>query len=142
MIARPKPVQDPIPIWIGGNSKLTRRRVAQRAQGWMPMMGSPEMSATARTPLLASLEEVATAVAEVRDAAEAQGRTDVIDVVYSYNPEGGLVEESDRRREELADIEQAGATWVVVSTDSTDHAETTEFLERFGSEHLSPDGQA
>ena len=56
VIARPKPVQDPIPIWIGGNSKLSRRRVAQRAQGWMPMMGSPEMSATARTPLLGSLE--------------------------------------------------------------------------------------
>ena len=49
VIARPRPVQDPIPIWIGGNSKLSRRRVAERAQGWMPMFGPPELSATART---------------------------------------------------------------------------------------------
>jgi len=33
VIARPRPAQDPIPIWIGGNSKLTLRRVAEKAQG-------------------------------------------------------------------------------------------------------------
>ena len=43
VIARPRPVQDPIPIWIGGNSKLTRRRVAERAHGWMTMSGSAEV---------------------------------------------------------------------------------------------------
>lgn len=36
--AQPVPAQQPHPpIWLGGNSKLTRRRVAERAQGWMPM---------------------------------------------------------------------------------------------------------
>ena len=35
--ANPKPVQKPHPpIWIGGNSRLARRRVAKYAQGWMP----------------------------------------------------------------------------------------------------------
>ena len=38
-IGRPAPVQQPIPIWIGGNAKLTLRRVAERAQGWMPLRG-------------------------------------------------------------------------------------------------------
>ena len=38
-IGRPRPVQIPIPIWIGGNAKLTLRRVAERAQGWMPLTG-------------------------------------------------------------------------------------------------------
>ena len=31
VIQRPRPAQDPIPIWIGGNSKLSRRRAAHRA---------------------------------------------------------------------------------------------------------------
>jgi probable F420-dependent oxidoreductase len=50
VIALPRPVQDPIPVWIGGNSKLSRRRAAERAQGWMPMSGPPELSVTAREP--------------------------------------------------------------------------------------------
>ena len=50
VIARPRPPQQPIPIWIGGNSKLTRRRVAQRANGWMPMFGPEALFATTRTP--------------------------------------------------------------------------------------------
>ena len=33
VVQRPRPAQDPIPIWIGGNSKLTRRRVAEHARG-------------------------------------------------------------------------------------------------------------
>ena len=33
VIALPRPVQDPIPIWIGGNSKAARRRVAERGAG-------------------------------------------------------------------------------------------------------------
>jgi hypothetical protein len=49
VIARPRPVQSPIPIWIGGNSKLSRRRAATKAQGWMPMMGGPQLVKTART---------------------------------------------------------------------------------------------
>ena len=50
VIARPRPVQDPIPIWIGGNSRRSRRRVAERAQGWMPMSGTAELSATGADP--------------------------------------------------------------------------------------------
>ena len=36
--AQPRPHSRPHPpLWIGGNSKLTMRRVVDRAQGWMPM---------------------------------------------------------------------------------------------------------
>jgi probable F420-dependent oxidoreductase len=58
VIQRPRPARVPIPIWIGGNSKLSRRRVAERAQGWMPMGGPPQLSATARTPAIGSLDEL------------------------------------------------------------------------------------
>ena len=49
LIARPSPKAGTIPIWIGGNAKISRRRVATRAQGWMPMSGPPEMATTTRT---------------------------------------------------------------------------------------------
>ena len=39
-------------LWIGGNSKLTRCRVAERAHGWLPMLGSEALFSTARTAAL------------------------------------------------------------------------------------------
>lgn len=40
MKLRPRPVQQPIPIWIGGGTKAALRRVAERGDGWIPQ-GNP-----------------------------------------------------------------------------------------------------
>jgi probable F420-dependent oxidoreductase len=138
VIGRPRPVQDPIPIWIGGNSKLSRRRVAARAQGWMPMGGPPELSTTARTPSLGTLDDLAGHIAEVREAAAAAGRTDPIDILYSY-PDRSIEEpdtEVDRHREQLAQLEKAGITWTVITCESRSPEATFEFLEAFGTAYL------
>jgi probable F420-dependent oxidoreductase len=38
---RPRPVQLPLPIWVGGSSKPAMRRAAERGDGWLPQ-GPPE----------------------------------------------------------------------------------------------------
>jgi probable F420-dependent oxidoreductase len=140
VIARPRPVQDPIPIWIGGNSRLSRRRVAGKAQGWMPMMGSAELVATARTVAITSLVQLAGMITEVRDAAAQAGRTGAIDVMSSYQdwsiarPEA----EPDRHREAFAEYEKAGVTNLVISCRTRTPAETREFIEAFGKAYLPP----
>ncbi|MEE2030812.1 LLM class F420-dependent oxidoreductase [Rhodococcus chondri] len=138
VIARPRPVQNPIPIWIGGNSKLTRRRVAERAQGWMPMSGGDQLSSTARTRGLGSTEQLADDIAEMREKAVAAGRSDHIDVVYSYSR--GIAEPTvdvDGHRENLAELEKAGVDWVLVSCRIEGLSATLEFLDSFGSTYLS-----
>lgn len=139
VVALPRPVQEPIPVWIGGNSKLSRRRVAERAQGWMPMSGGAELSATARTPMLGSVAELAAAVRELRERAAEVGRTDRIDVAYSYHGDGldDPAADPDRHREAFAELERAGVTWVVVSSRTRSAAATKEFLEAFGATYLS-----
>ncbi|MGD6749609.1 LLM class F420-dependent oxidoreductase [Streptomyces sp. BH105] len=135
--ALPRPAQQPIPVWIGGNSRLSRRRAAERAQGWMPMSGGAELSATARTPTLGPLSELAGAIGEVRDATAAAGRGDRVDVLHSYHEEG-LTEptlDADRHREAFAALEKAGVTWVVVSCPHESAAATLEFLEAFGTSY-------
>jgi hypothetical protein len=136
--AGPRPVQDPIPIWIGGNSRLSRRRVAQRAQGWLSMSGGARLNATARTPGLGPLPELAATIAELREAAATAGRTDPIDVSYSYQGTGidRPAADADRHREALAEVEKAGVTWVVVSAPTTSLPATLEFLDAFGSTYL------
>jgi probable F420-dependent oxidoreductase len=125
VIARPRPVQSPIPIWIGGNSRLSRRRAAERAQGWMPMLGSPELSATTRTVHIASLDHLAELIAEVRDTAAAAGRTDTLDVLASYD-----------ENTSVADMERAGVTWLIVSSDTRTPSETFAFVDDFGAAYL------
>jgi probable F420-dependent oxidoreductase len=36
----PRPVQQPIPIWVGGGTRAALRRVAERGDGWIPQ-GNP-----------------------------------------------------------------------------------------------------
>jgi alkanesulfonate monooxygenase SsuD/methylene tetrahydromethanopterin reductase-like flavin-dependent oxidoreductase (luciferase family) len=56
----PKPVQQPLPLWIGGNSESAMRRTGQPGDGWIPSFITP-----ARFRL---------GVEKVRAAAEAAGR--------------------------------------------------------------------
>ncbi|MDR7486610.1 MAG: TIGR03619 family F420-dependent LLM class oxidoreductase [Armatimonadota bacterium] len=56
----PKPLQDPLPIYVGGNSPRHHRRVAQYADGWLPAALTPD--------------EVAAGLAAIRTAAAAAGR--------------------------------------------------------------------
>jgi probable F420-dependent oxidoreductase len=56
----PKPAQDPMPIYAGGNHPEVRRRAGQYGQGWMPAVLSPE--------------EIARGIEDVHRAAAAAGR--------------------------------------------------------------------
>ncbi|MGW0183750.1 LLM class F420-dependent oxidoreductase [Nocardia sp. NPDC003345] len=141
--ARPTPVQQPIPIWIGGNSALSRRRVARAAHGWIPMSGGAELSSTARTPELGSIDDLARKIGEVRTAAENAGRTDHIDLVYSYGHTGltGPGADPEPHREAFAALARAGVDWITVSTragvhDTLDPAVTFDFLSSFGATYI------
>lgn len=138
VVALPRPVQDPIPIWIGGNSKAARRRVVERASGWMPMIGPPELARTAQTSTLASIDDVALAIFELREEADRIGRTEPIDHLTSYSdaslsaPTGDV----ERHREALGRIEQAGVTHVLVSHDRAEPAVILEWLAAFGATYI------
>jgi probable F420-dependent oxidoreductase len=138
LVARPSPAGQ-IPIWIGGNAKITRRRVATRAQGWMPMTGSSELFTTTRTAQLADLDDVAAAVRELKEMAG--DRADEIDILMLYT-DPSIVDPTadvDRHREALSRMRDAGATWVAFAFDFTAQAETIDFVEGFGATYLGHD---
>jgi len=84
----PTPVQSPLPIWIGGNSKLTRRRVAAGAQGWMPMWNPAAHSAVTRTAPLESLADLRDLITALRADARDAGRMDHIDMAITPHSSG------------------------------------------------------
>lgn len=138
IVARPSPSR-PIPIWLGGNSKLTRRRVAARAQGWMPMSGPPEMATTTRTAHLGGLDDIAAAVREMKDMAG--DRADDLDVMILYTDDSILEPGRDveRHRDMLGRMREAGATWVSFAWDFSTQAETLAWVEGFAEHHLGAD---
>lgn len=53
----PKPIQDPLPIYPGGNADASLRRAAKWGQGWLPAGIGPETIAEKRETLLRYAEE-------------------------------------------------------------------------------------
>ncbi len=134
VIARPRPPQQPIPIWIGGNSKLTRQRVAQRANGWMPMLGPGWLFATVRTAAISGLDELAAAIAQLR--ADAGERGAALDISAAYTEPSVHDPDTDwgKHRDAIAALGEAGVTWVIVPGRAGTRDSSVTFLERFGKE--------
>jgi len=141
-IGLPRPAQDPIPIWIGGNSALARQRVAQRAQGWMPLTGPVDISATTRTPRIDSVEDLGRRIRALRE--EAGDRADGIDVAVAYTDPTIARPEVDveRHRDALGRLEEVGATWIVLPAPPGTHPAPAEYLEAFARTYIAPDGDA
>jgi probable F420-dependent oxidoreductase len=139
--ARPRPVQDPIPIWIGGNSARARQRAADRAQGWMPLTSAVDISATTRSPHIASTAELARLVRDLHERAGARaGELDVV-AVYADPTIGAPGRDVDRHRAALAGLADAGATWIVVpGPPSTSLAATLTFIDEFATTYIHAEG--
>jgi probable F420-dependent oxidoreductase len=137
VIQLPRPTQQPIPIWIGGNSKLARRRVARGAQAWMPMGGTEELAQTTRTAHIGSLDVLRDMIADVKDMAG--DRAASLDFVGQY-PDPGLspnpTQDVARHRDAFARQAEAGITWVVVGATHGPPERQHAFIEEFGATYI------
>lgn len=118
LIALPAPVQQPIPVWIGGNSDLSLRRVARHGSGWIPLIGPKAMSGVVRTPVIASLDELGNKIEHLQKlwTKEArEGRPDIlIPFPESINTQAGDQVDYAQHRDTLAELAAMGVTWVFI----------------------------
>jgi probable F420-dependent oxidoreductase len=135
VIAKPVPAQNPIPIWIGGNSQLTLRRVASRAQGWMPLGGTPLLAQTSKTAHIASRAELRSKIEQVRrDAGQRP-----IDVVHGYPMfrRGTTRADFDRHRREFEGLGECGVNWLVIEAPHAEPTEVADWVRWFGNTTIS-----
>jgi len=140
--SRPLPVQLPHPpIWIGGNSALTRRRVAAVAQGWTPMMAGEALSKVTRTAAISSLDRLRAAIDELRDMTSGYGRDpDSLEIQVNgalHSQEGAEDLSAERYLESIASLEGIGVTQVVVHLELDDSRRAEETIASFGT-HVIP----
>src|SRR5215207_3487733 len=48
LTVRPKPLQDPLEVWLGGNAPSALRRAGRLSDGWLPSLCTPEEAASGR----------------------------------------------------------------------------------------------
>lgn len=140
VICLPRPVQQPVPIWIGGNSRLSMRRVAERAQGWMPMLSNETVSATTRTAHIGDIETLGVRVAELREMAPFRAQEMEVLVTYpdvSINDPGSSVE---MHRDTLGRLAAAGVTWVGIPGAASSESRTLESIAFIGESLVSSRG--
>jgi probable F420-dependent oxidoreductase len=140
LTANPKPETAP-PIWIGGNSRLSRRRVARYGDGWTPFPAPRTLSATTKTPPLETVEDLTAMLDELWVYVDEAGRArSEIDVAFS-TPAGGRLDEgfdADAHLAALDELASLGVTWVGVSVPGRSLSESLEGLERYGAAVISP----
>ena len=142
-IVKPGFVQLPHPpLWLGGKSNLTMRRIAAWGQGWSVMMGSPTLSKTARTKNIESVADLKEALANLQVLVEANGRSmDEITIQAStpalHPSTNASVEQKINALGELASI---GVSWVGADLWSDSISESKDRYQDF-SENIAPHAQ-
>jgi probable F420-dependent oxidoreductase len=141
--ANPKPTTRP-PLWIGGNSQLSRRRVARYGDGWTPFPAPRSVSQTTKTPALETVADLARMLDELWGFVDEAGRDrSEIDVAFGTaegGPPGHSSFDPDAHRAGLEELMRLGVTWghIGVPGDSLMHA--LETLQHYGETVIAPLG--
>lgn len=129
----PRPVQESVPIWVGGSSAPARRRAAERGDGWLPQ-------GTMRAQLPAMLDDI-------RSRRESFGNTDPIDLGATHEPmylgsqdlplpSSVMQGSSDELVASFKGLEELGCSHAIAFFVSMSSADLVEQVHRFGEDVL------
>lgn len=136
---RPGPVQRPHPpLLIGGNSRASRRRVAQRAQGWAPILMDDVGATTTRTARLGSPADLVVALADLESLLDEEHRCLAdVEVLVAWEPTQQLAGPYRPIIEAIGRIAEAGGTSVLVEAPGEDLESTLDLLSAYGAEVIT-----
>jgi probable F420-dependent oxidoreductase len=141
-VSRPMALQRPHPpIWIGGNSRLARERVARIGTGWAPLYASQVLSQTTRTPAMDSADLLRDAIDDLRGLVVAAGR-DPSDVTVQLTAGTELQDaiasaDSGPLLEQLEHLESLGVDQVSIHFPVEDSTRAEDTVGRLGADVIS-----
>lgn len=112
----PRPVQQPVPIWLGGSADVVLRRVARIGDGWIPMAPPPD--------------ELASKLDRLESYLDDEGRSlDDLRIVQFLNLE---TVDPERWVDRASAFEDVGATDLSINTMRLDLSSVDEHIETLG----------
>jgi probable F420-dependent oxidoreductase len=140
--AAPQPSRGKVPIWIGGNSALSRRRVAARADGWAPFAASRMLAQTAKTPVLETIDDLVPMLDHLwgllDDAGRDRGEIDICVNALGCAPPGDPAFDPARNLDTLGKLADLGATWTGTSVPGDSLGAALEALEQYAAGVVAP----
>ncbi len=129
------PVQQPHPpIWIGGNSLASLRRVVEHGSGWMPIIAPAGMATVIGTAAIEDADQFGARLARLRQLLADAGRDPMsvdVQVICPFVDLGG--EGSIRRAGEVLDeLAGHGANWAVAHVDGSSPQAALDYIAAFG----------
>jgi probable F420-dependent oxidoreductase len=118
------------PLWFGGNSQRTLRRVVTHGGGWMPLPNARDTARFLRSPALETLDDLAVLLGRLRTFAAEAGRTTPVDVMY-WLPTVHEPEEMAHHVDLARKAQELGVTWFVVNGQGQTIGEARVFVEQY-----------
>jgi probable F420-dependent oxidoreductase len=138
---RPRPMQQPgPPVWIGGNSRRSRRTVARCGAGWAPLLVGDRLAGELGTDGMDSVERLRHAVDELHRLVAGSGRDPgMIDVQVKGGFSRVALEgfSPGENADIVGRLAEAGATWVVVHPMAPARSGLLDVLRRYGADVIS-----
>ena len=116
------------------------QRAVEHAQGWSPFPLPPAFGRRTRTAAIASVDELAARVRELRERALEAGRDDPLDVnfvPFDLGMQQKALPDADAFCEEVRRLERIGVTWLSVGVPGPTRAAYCENAARFGEEIIA-----
>jgi probable F420-dependent oxidoreductase len=138
--ANPKPAR--VRVWIGGNSALSRRRVATSADGWTPFAASATLARTAKTPVLESVEDLTPMLDHLWRCVDEAGR-DPAEIDISLQAlgcagPGDPAFDPQRTLDTLGPLADLGVTWTSTSVPGDGLEGALDALEQYATTVIAP----
>jgi probable F420-dependent oxidoreductase len=132
----PRQIQQPHPpLWLGGNAKVVRDRVARWGDGWAPMLGGGVLTQTTRTAPITTDEDFATVLYDLAERLDGYGRKlSDIDIVGSIAPTQAGLADPLAYVDGLAELAKLGVTWTHAPVLRGTLSESLEAIAEFGEE--------
>jgi probable F420-dependent oxidoreductase len=134
---QPGPVQNPLPIYVGGNAKRAIRRAVELADGWNPFFTAPGIDATSRTASMTGPDDLRVGIDYMKEYCGTFGRAQMPEIVLGSIFAPGEERSTQKIFDRIGLYKELGVTAAGMTVEGHTRAEWCDNAQRLGEDVIS-----